>query len=80
VASGCHHCAALVADLERRNVAFVCINLSESPERIAEVASATYERRLPVLIDHERCSLGFAGASSSFDELGLTWPPPRRAR
>jgi glutaredoxin len=72
VADGCPHCARLLEDLARRNVRFVLVNLSKEPDRIVEVAAATQERRLPVLLDHERCSVGFAGASSSFAELGLS--------
>jgi hypothetical protein len=52
----------------------VVVDLSVEPERIAELAALTWERRLPVLVDHERCSVGFAGASTSFAELGLPWP------
>jgi glutaredoxin len=77
VADGCPHCAALLEDLERRRVTFVAVNLSREPKRIAELAALTWERRLPVLVDHERCSVGFSGRSSSFADLGLAWPPPR---
>jgi len=77
VADGCPHCSALLEDLERRRVSFVAVNLTREPERIAELAALTWERRLPVLVDHERCSVGFFGQSSSFTELGLAWPPHR---
>ena len=79
VADGCRHCTALLEDLRQRRVRFVLVNLTVEPERIAELAALTWERRLPVLVDHERCSVGFAGASTSFADLGLAWPP-RRAR
>jgi glutaredoxin len=79
VADGCRHCSALVEDLRRRHVSFALVDLTVEPERIAELAALTWERRLPVLVDHERCSVGFAGASTSFADLGLTWPP-RHAR
>jgi glutaredoxin len=75
VADGCRHCSALVEDLRRRHVSFVVVNLTVEPERIAELAALTWERRLPVLVDHERCSVGFASASTSFADLGLAWPP-----
>jgi len=71
VADGCPHCLALLADLADRRVAHRVVNLSNDPERIAEVAAVTWERRLPVTIDHERCSVGFRGRSSSFAGLGL---------
>ncbi len=79
VADGCPHCAALLADLAKRRVSLEVVNLSSMPGRIADVVAVTWERRLPVTIDHERCSVGFQGRSSSFAELGLQ-PPPRRAR
>jgi hypothetical protein len=36
-----------------------------------ELRGWCWEHRLPVVVDHERVSIGFRGASSSFDELGL---------
>ena len=77
VADGCRHCQALLEDLRRRRVTFVAVNLTVEPERIADLAALTWERRLPVLVDHERCSVGFAGATTPFADLGLVWPPHR---
>ena len=71
VADGCPHCAALLADLRRRGVDFEEVNLSRQPERRAELARSSFEHRLPVVVDHERVSIGFAGSSSTFAELGL---------
>ncbi|MBZ5590347.1 MAG: glutaredoxin family protein [Acidobacteriia bacterium] len=79
IAEGCPHCAALLADLAKRRVPFAVVNLSMTPERVAEVVAVTWERRLPVTIDHERCSVGFQGRSTSFAELGLA-RPARRVR
>ena len=79
VADGCPHCAALLEDFARRRVAFTVVNLSIDPERISEVVAVTWERCLPVTVDHERCSVGFRGGSSSFAELGLV-PPGRKQR
>ncbi len=75
IADGCPHCVALVEDLRRRHVAFVLVNHTSEPHRIGELAALTWERRLPVLVDHERCSVGFNGESSSLAELGVE--PPR---
>jgi glutaredoxin len=77
VADGCRHCEALQEDLRRRRVGFVVVNLTAEPDRVAELAALTWERRLPVLVDHERLSVGFAGGSSSFADLGIVWPPGR---
>jgi glutaredoxin len=71
VADGCPHCAALLADLRRRGVLFEEVNLSRARDRIGEVAALSWDRRLPLLVDHERCSVGFAGGSSTLEELGL---------
>ena len=77
VADGCPHSAALLEDLRRRRVAFTAVNLTVEPGRIAELVTLTWERRLPVLVDHERCSFGFNGGSTPFAEVGIVWPPGR---
>ena len=70
-ADGCHHCEAALADLRRREVRFLEVNLSREPARIAELRQFCWEHRLPVLVDHERVSIGFGGGSSTFAEVGL---------
>ncbi len=70
-ADGCPHSAALVADLARRRVRFLEVNLSREPGRLAELARWGATGRLPVVVDHERVSVGFRGASSTLAELGL---------
>jgi glutaredoxin len=77
VAANCPHCAALLDDLTRRHVAFDLVDLTTHPERLVELAAVTWERRLPAIVDHERCSVGFAGRSSSWSELGLSLPARR---
>jgi glutaredoxin len=77
VADGCRHCEALLEDLRRRRVRFLVVDLTAEPGRVAELATLTWERRLPVLVDHERLSVGFAGGSTSFADLGIVWPPGR---
>jgi glutaredoxin len=74
VADGCTDCADLLADLARRRVACKVVNLTHEPTRLAELAALTWERRLPVTVDHERCSIGFAGRSVAWTELGLSLP------
>jgi len=70
-ADGCPHCAALVADLEARRVRFLEVNLSRDPQRISQLELLSWEHRLPVVVDHERVSIGFRGSSSTFAEVGL---------
>ena len=77
VAAGCPHCAALLDDLRRRRVGFELIDLTVRPEKLTDLAAVTHERRLPTVVDHERCSIGFRGRSSSWTELGLSFPGQR---
>ncbi len=74
VVAGCPSCAALLDDLRRRRVGFELVDLTAHPERLPDLAAVTWERRLPAVVDHERCSIGFAGRSSSWAELGLSLP------
>jgi glutaredoxin len=78
IAAGCPHCAALLADFEHRHVAVDVVDLTREPARTAEVLALTRTPRLPVVVDHERASIGFAGRSSTFAELGLAAEPARR--
>ena len=78
IADGCPHCAALLTDFKQRHVKVAVVNLSREPERAAEVLALTRTPRLPVVVDHERASVGFAGRSSTFAELGLAPGPARR--
>jgi len=70
-AEGCPHSAALRADLGRRRVRFLEVNLSREPQRLEELRQWSQEHRLPVTVDHERVSIGYRGGSSTFDKLGL---------
>lgn len=71
IADGCRHSRALCEDLRRRGVRFQEVNLSREPHRMAELRRYSWEHRLPVVVDHERVSIGFRGGSSTFAELGL---------
>jgi len=71
VAEGCPYCERLLLDLRRRNVSFNLVNLSENPERVGELARYTFQRAVPVVVDHERCTVGFAGGSTLLSDLGL---------
>ena len=70
-AAGCPHCRALVQDFKRRNVSFVERCVGDDAQALDQLSSLSCERRLPVVVDHERVSVGFQGRSSTFDELGL---------
>ncbi len=70
-ADGCPHCRALRDDFDRRGVVYREINLSREPEEMARLRQLSWEHRLPVVVDHERLSIGFRGCSSTYTELGL---------
>jgi arsenate reductase-like glutaredoxin family protein len=67
-------CAAsrnLLEDFRRRRVRFTEIDVTTGPEAMERLREWSWESRLPVVVDHERVSIGFRGASTSFDALGL---------
>ncbi len=70
VADGCPFCTRLLADLARRRVAYRVVNVSQEPARLVEVMRLTWTCRVPVVVDHERFSVGFAGGSSEVDRFG----------
>jgi glutaredoxin len=70
-ADGCPHCAALVDDFRRRGVRFSEVNLSREPDQMERLRQLSWEHRLPVVVDHERVSIGFRGGSSTYADLGL---------
>jgi glutaredoxin len=70
-ADGCPHCRALCEDFDLRGVIYREINLSLEPHEMARLRELVWEHRLPVVVDHERVSIGFRGQSSTFAELGL---------
>ncbi len=70
-ADGCPHCRALCADFDRRGVVYREVNLSLEPAEMENLRDLSWERRLPLVADHERVSIGFRGASSTFSDLGL---------
>lgn len=75
VASGCPHCDALLADLDRRRVSYRAVDLRTHPEAVAELAGYTRERRVPVVVDHEVVSIGFGGLTSDLAAFGLCAGP-----
>ncbi|MCX7894466.1 MAG: hypothetical protein N2447_00715 [Thermoanaerobaculum sp.] len=72
VAEGCPFCQMLLLDLQRRRVPHQIVNLTQQPERIGELGRWTFERAVPVVVDHERCTVGFAGGRTELASLGLS--------
>lgn len=62
---------ALLEDFERRHVRHTVVDVSRGDEAMDRLREWSWERRLPVIVDHERVSIGFRGDSTSFDRLGL---------
>ena len=67
----CPHSRALIEDYRRRGVAFQEISVDGVGSAIDRLRSWCWEHRLPVVVDHERVSVGYGGRSSTFSELGL---------
>jgi arsenate reductase-like glutaredoxin family protein len=67
----CPHSRDLVDDFRRRGVTFVERNLAEDGKALEDLMAVCWEHRLPVVVDHERVSIGFRGRASTFGELGL---------
>ena len=70
VIEGCPYCTLLLEDLKRRRVAHSVVNLTRFPVRLEEMVRLTWERRVPVVVDHERFTVGFGGGSSIAGEAG----------
>ncbi len=71
VVEACPHCRALIDDFTRRNVRFVVRDISQDEAALEQLMRLSWERRVPVVADHERLSFGYRGQSSSFEALGL---------
>jgi glutaredoxin len=61
----CPHCAAKRADLVRRGVAFIEVNVSDHPEAIPELLKLTKGARLlPVVVEDGRIQIAPDGGAS----------------
>jgi hypothetical protein len=50
------------------------VDVAADPARAAELEALTWDRRVPVVVDHERFTVGFGGGSSTLEELGIDVP------
>jgi len=66
----CPHSKALVEDFRRRGLSFIEIDISDD-EGLRQLQAVCWEQKLPIVLDHERLSIGFRGLSSTFEELGI---------
>ncbi len=67
----CPHSRALLDDFRGRGVVFVEVELGDDPEALRRLRGFSWESRVPVIVDHERVSIGFRGGFSTFVELGM---------
>ncbi len=70
-APGCPHSRAAVQDLQRRGVRFREVDVTREADGLERLEQLTWEHRLPVIVDHERVTIGWQGRSSTLAELGL---------
>lgn len=69
----CPHSRALIRDFRARGVNFREIDLLAEPGEMERLRAVCWEHRLPVVLDHERVSIGYRGESSTFAELGIPY-------
>lgn len=67
----CPHSLALIKDFQHRGVVFIEFDLEAEPAAMEQLRAVCWEHRLPVVVDHERVSIGFRGKASTFEELDL---------
>ncbi|MGO4872855.1 MAG: Uxx-star family glutaredoxin-like (seleno)protein [Roseiarcus sp.] len=60
--TGCPNCAAAVRSFKLFNIPVKEINLSDHPERIEELVKLSGGRKLPVIVNDEKVSVGYNGA------------------
>lgn len=59
---GCPYTAAAIEDYERRNVPVQYVNVKRDPEALQRMLSLTEgRRRVPVIVEGDRVTVGFGG-------------------
>jgi len=76
----CDNSRALLEDFRRRGVVFVERDVTRDDRAMADLRAVCWEHRLPVVVDHERVSIGFRGRASTYRELGLEGGPGSTGR
>jgi glutaredoxin 3 len=61
--SGCPYCKAAKESFEKQGVAFTEINVSNNPEKIAELEKLVGVGIVPVIVDDSKVTVGFNGGA-----------------
>jgi glutaredoxin len=59
--NGCPYCKAAKEDFSKRKIEFDEINVSEKPDRIQEMVKIAGIRKVPVIVDNGKVTVGFNG-------------------
>lgn len=59
--NGCPYCSAAKERLANQGLKFIEINLSQYPDKIAELVSLSGHRKVPVIVDNGKVTVGLNG-------------------
>ncbi len=59
--NGCPYCKAAKESFKKQNLEFTEINVSEEPEKIPELVKLAGVRKVPVIVDNGKVTVGFNG-------------------
>lgn len=60
--TGCPYCKAAKEDFVKRGIKFDEINVSEKPEKIDELVKLAGVRKVPVLVEDGKVTVGYKGS------------------
>ena len=60
--TGCPYCKAAKESFEKQGVAFTEINVTNNPEKITELERLAGARKVPVIVDNGKVTVGFNGS------------------
>jgi len=61
--NGCPYCKAARESLKKQGLAFTEINISNNPDKIDELARLAGVRKVPVIVDGGKVTVGFDGGA-----------------
>lgn len=59
--NGCPYCKAARELLIKRGLEFIEINLTENPDKIDELAKLSETRKVPVVVENGKVTVGYNG-------------------
>ncbi len=59
--NGCPYCKAAKESFKKQNLDFTEINVSENPGKIGELVKLAGVRKVPVIVDDGKITVGFNG-------------------